>query len=217
MKILVSIPTSPANPYIHKHVLRTALRLVQDKRYETVIMTPSHNPFENNLHHILNDFMDGDYDYWLNIDADNPPINNPLDLVEYDKDIIGLPTPVWHFDDANKPKGESPIYWNAYKSVPEKGAYTEWPIKEGIQRVDAVGTGCLLIARRVFENKEMRKAPFERELNEDGTVNKGNDISFCEKATKQGVEIWAHYGYPCLHFNELELNEVIKAFNNLYT
>ena len=152
--------------------------------------------------------MEGDYNYWLSIDADNPPIDNPLDLVELDKDIIGLPTPVWHFTE--KKKGERPIYWNAYDYVPEEDAYKEHLPRTGLQKVDAIGTGCFLIARRVFENPEMRKAPFERKLLEDGRVNKGNDISFCERARGQGFEIYSHYDYPCMHFNELELNEVIK-------
>jgi hypothetical protein len=158
--------------------------------------------------------MAGDYDYWLNIDSDNPPINNPFDLIELDLDIVGLPTPVWHFT-GEKP-GERPMYENAYKYIPEKGAYTEWPNKEGLQKVDAVGTGCVLYARRVFENLEMRKAPFQRKYNVDGTVERGNDIAFCERAKAQGFLIFAHYDYRCLHFNNLELHEVARAFYQMY-
>jgi len=98
---------------------------------------------------------------------------------------------------------------------PEKDAYREHQEKRGLQKVDAVGTGCFLVHKRVF-NKEMQKAPFQRQYHEDGRVNKGNDISFCERARKQGFKIFAHYDYPCMHFNELELNEVCRAFDNLY-
>ena len=161
----------------------------------------------------MRDFLKGDYDYWLSFDSDNPPTQNPLDLVEYDRDIIGCPTPVWHFD--GKHKGERPIYWNVYDYVKEKGAYREYAKKEGLQKVDAVGTGCVLFARRVFENPEMQKGAFTRKLYPDGRVGKGNDISFCERAREQGFEIYAHFGYPCLHFNELELTEVIRAYGEL--
>ncbi len=211
MNILVSIPNTGS---VHKLVSLTTNRLITDPRHRCNIIYPTHNPYENNLHHIVNDFMAGSYNFWLNIDSDNPPINNPLDLVDYDLDIVGLPTPVWHFTE--KVKGERPIYENGYKYVPGEDAYTEWPNKNGLQRVDAVGTGCVLYARRVFENPEMRKAPFQRTYNEDGTVHKGNDISFCERATEQGFLIFAHYNYRCMHFNELELHEVGRAMHGLY-
>lgn len=209
--ILISVPNEG---WIHKHVVFVLLKLLQDRRYQTNVILPTHRPFENNLHHIVLDFLKGDYDYWLSFDSDNPPLKNPLDLVELNKDIIGFPTPVWHFDEPNKRKGERPIYWNAYKALGD--AYIEWPTKVGLQQVDAIGTGCFLIARRVFENTEMQKAPFQRTYLPDGRVEKGNDIAFCERARHQGFTAWAHFDYPCMHFNEIELNEVVKAFKNLY-
>jgi len=214
-KVLVSFPTSPSHPYLHKGVVFVSWKLLADHRYKIIPIIPTHNPFENNLHHIVNDFINGNYDFWLSIDADNPPMRNPLDLVELDLDIVGFPTPVWHFT-GKEPKGERPIYWNAYDYVSKKGACKEHDIKNGLQKVDAIGTGCFLIARRVFLNEEMRKGVFQRQLNSDGTVNKGNDISFCEKAKENNFEIYAHYDYPCMHFCNLELNEVVRAFNNLY-
>lgn len=211
-KILVSVPNTGK---IHKMVVLTLLRLQQDARYELTFIFPTWNPYEHSLHRIVNDFMDvyKDHSFWLNIDSDNPPINNPLDLIELNRDIIGLPTPVWHFT-GKEPKGERPLYWNAYDSVSD--GYKEHMPREGLQKVDAVGTGCILISKRVFMNPEMWKLPFARIWNPDGTVGRGNDIAFCGRAKKQGFEIYAHYDYPCQHFNELELNEVVRAFQNLY-
>jgi len=208
--VLVTIPNLH---WIHKFVVHKLLLLQKDGRYRLMFLMPSHKPYENNLHHIVNDFMKGDYAFWLNIDTDNPPLQNPLDLVVLNKDIIGLPTPIWHYEGE---KGERPVYWNGYDYDSSTGAYREHQTRDGLQKVDAVGTGCILIARRVFENKQMRIKPFERKLNEDGTVNKGNDISFCERAKEQGFEIYCHYDYPCDHFSENSLNEVVNAFKNLY-
>lgn len=209
--ILISFPNMH---WIHKHVVHKMLLLMMDSRYKTNIIMPSHKPYVNNLHHIVNDFMAGDYDFWLNVDADNPPIQNPLDLVQLNKDIIGLPTPIWHY--TGEKKGERPVYWNAYDYVESSDRYVEHQDKEGLQRVDAVGTGCLLMSRRVFEKPEMRKAPFMREWNEDGTVEKGNDIKFCERARENGFEIYCHYDYSCDHFSELSLSETVGAFRNMY-
>ena len=81
--------------------------------------------------------------------------------------------------------------------------------------MDAFGTGCFLVARRVFEDEEMQKAPFERKLYLDGRVHKGNDMSFCERARERGFEIWTHYGYPCRHFVEIDLLELIRAVQGM--
>ena len=208
--VLISIPNQH---WIHTTVGHREHFLLGDKRYKCRIIKPAHKPYVNNLHHIVNDFIEGDFDYWLNIDADNPPTNNPLDLVELDKDIIGCPTPVWHFTDK---VGERPYYFNAYDYDSAVDAYREHNPQKGLQEVDAVGTGCILIARRVFENLLMQQGAFYRKWNIDGTMNKGNDISFCERARNQGFKIWAHYDYLCDHFTELSMLEMIRAFSAMY-
>lgn len=173
-----------------------------------VIILPSHRPYENALHHVVKDFVAGGYDYWLNIDADNPPIKNPLDLIALDKDILGLPTPVWHWTGVND---DRPIYWNAYSWDEKAQAFREYLPQDGLRRVDAVGTGCMLVARRVFKDPKMLVAPFQRSLAPDGTVDVGNDLAFCRRATRCGFEVWAHFDYPCRHYQEVELTEVIQA------
>ena len=164
--VLVTVPNLH---WVSTYVTERLLRLIQDRRYRVRISMPSNKPYENNQHHIVKDFLAGEYDYWLSIDADNPPSRNPLDLVELDLDIVGLPTPVWHF--TGDPPGERPIYFNVYKAHPG-GAYNEWQPQEGLQKVDAIGTGCFLVARRVFEHPDMRKGAFARKVNPDGTVDK---------------------------------------------
>lgn len=205
MKILFSIPNQM---WIHKYVSMAIHRICSDPRHEVTVIWPTHRPYENNLCQIVNDFMAGDYDYWLNMDDDNPPIGNPLDLIEFDKDVIGLPTPVVRLE-----KGMLPVYENAYKLDPP--AYRPFPIHDGLQEVDATGTGCFLTHRRVFEKPEMRIAPFRRTINRDGTVAKGPDIYFCEKAKSNGFKIWVHFDYPCRHFHEVDIRELAAAFRGV--
>lgn len=214
-KVLISFPTSPSNPYLHKHVVFASWRLLSDKRFDIKPMIPSHNPFENNLNKIVKEFVEGDCDFWLSIDADNPPYGNPLDLVQNDLDIVGFPTPVWYYDGEDKP-GERPVYWNAYDYVESADAYLPHEPMSGIQQVDAIGTGCFLVARRVFEHPDLQKGAFLRVYDEWGTVERGNDIAFSERARAAGFKIFADYEHPCMHFNELELNEVVQAFKRLY-
>lgn len=127
--ILISIPNQH---WIHSSVVYSALLLLNDKRYKTRLIMPSHKPYEDNLSRIVKDFISGSFDFWLNIDSDNPPTKNPLDLVGLNKDIIGLPTPIWHF--TGNGNNERPVYWNAYDYLSEKDVYIEHQPRIGLQK-----------------------------------------------------------------------------------
>ena len=192
---------------MHKHVVFALLRLQTDTRYRLKIILPTHNPYENNLCHIVSQILSEDHDYWLSFDADNPPMNNPLDLVELDKDIIICPTPQWHTTRESIEKGDYPIFWNCMDAV--EGGFREHAEKSGLQEIDAGGSGCMLVSRRVLE--QIAK-PFYRTTYHDGTVEQGPDFTFCMRAKAAGFRVWAHYDYPCRHFKEVELTEAIQAF-----
>lgn len=213
-RILISVPTLS---WVHKLVAQYLLQIVQiearHNRCSFDIIMPTHCPFENNLHVIVEDIKKNEYDYWISFDNDNPPMKNVIDLVFLDREIIGCPTPVWHF--TNKKKGERPIYWTGYDYCPEGDGYMEHDPKDGLQKVDAIGTGCFVIRADIFNHPGLEGGCFTRKLNPDGTVYKGNDISFCERAREAGFEIYCHYDYPCRHFANLELQEVTVAFGAL--
>lgn len=215
-KVLISFTTSAGHPYVHKTIIHTAANIQADERIDKTIITPSKNPTESNYNQIVKYFVDGKFDFWINIDSDNPPIRNPIDLIFLDKDIIGCATPVWHVTH-DKKKGERPVYLNGYDYVPEKDSYKEHQPVDGLQKVDAVGAGCIIINKRVFAVDAMRKGAFLRQWDEEGIAIKGNDISFCEMAIKNGFSVWCHYDYKCMHFNVLELNEVFQSFDNMYS
>lgn len=208
MKKSVYITVPNDDGWIHKHIHFAIIKMLQDGRYRLRHDCPSHKPYVNNLHKCMWDFINGGEDYWLTIDTDNPPTNNPLDLIEFDCDVIGCPTPVWH----NSVKGDRPWYFNALDRT--KDGYIPHIKCEGLQEVDAVGSGCFLISRRVIMALKDNK-PFFRQWNKDGTVDMSGDYSFCEKAKKAGFRIWTHYDYSCMHFNEVELGEVIRAFQDM--
>ena len=216
-KVLISLPTTG---WVHKisaqAILKIALEESIRNRCHGDIIMPTHTPFENNLHYIVQDVLKKEYDYWISFDPDNAPMNNPIDLCFMGKDIIGCPTPVWHYTGKNK-RGIRPIYWNVYLEDPESDGYKEHHVKDGLVPCDAIGTGCFVVSRRVFEHPDMRSGCFMREWDsETGIVYKGNDIKFCERARAAGFVIYAHWDYPCHHFNELDLNEIAKAYYQMY-
>jgi hypothetical protein len=203
MKILLSVPNTGWN---HKFVTMACVRLCLDARYQVQLIMPTHKPYEHSMNRIAFDFLNSDFDYWLSIDADNPPKRNPLDLVEFDLDVIGFPTPVF-----NNAEGGWPLYWNALDKAPD-GYKPHNPDPGKLVEVDAVGSGCIMVHRRVIEGT---KAPrFVRETDENGFVIQGPDFYFCDRVREAGFHVWTHYGYPCQHFNELELTEAMESFSS---
>lgn len=207
-RVYLTVPNGEG--MMHKSVHFAVIRLLQDPRFNIRHDCPTHRPFENNLHHCIQDFLKGGEDFWLSIDNDNPPTANVLDRVLDDLDFVGFPTPVYH----NTLNGERPWYWNAYKKHSEKEGYNEWPVQSGLQNVDAVGTGCFLASRRVMAHPLMA-APFLRRCDDEGRVIRGNDIAFCERAKMAGFDIWADFDRPCEHFVTIPMIETIKSINSV--
>lgn len=210
-RILFSIPNIGS---VRKETMLSAIGILKDRRYKVELIVPTYRPYENNLNRIASSFLDGEYDYWLNLDSDQSPIRNPLDLVELDKDIISCPAPGY----INKKKGEYPIRIHAYdyKKDIEEWASHGWDTEKnpsGVEEVDAVSSGCMLIARRVILSMRF---PFQRLWNEDGFAVKGVDFMFCKKAKEKGFKVWAHYKYLCRHYHNLELIEVSDAMEAHY-
>lgn len=204
-----------------------AIGMISDSRYFTKFIAPTKKPFVANLHSAVHECLNGGFDYLLLMDDDNPPRNNPLDLVELDLDVVGLPTPVWH----NDKSGDRPFYYNALDAVYDEDGVLQGfkPLQdsrpdfrlEGLYECDAVGTGCVLIHRRVLQELMNRakgnpmNTPFMRVWNDDGTVHMGNDYAFCVRAKQAGFSIHAHFDYMCNHVNEMEINSVTQAFGGL--
>jgi hypothetical protein len=179
--------------------------LMRDRRVALDIIRPSAVPYENNLNRVIKLILESDYDYWLNIDDDQAPIANPLDLIQLDKDIIGCPTPSIKLGQ----NGKHPFFWSVYSQDSE--GYRPYVVKPNLgnlQEVDAVGSGCMLVARRVLE---VTKQPMLRRYDEFGMVSMGADLSFCNKAKSQGFKIWAHYDYLCSHYRAVDILEVMRA------
>lgn len=203
-KVLITVPNGDG--WVHKMVAFALLKMQADTAgCDVNIQQPTHQPYVNNLHKCRKTFLGGDWDYWLSMDADNPPRGrNPLELAHLGLDVVGCPTPVY----ANMKPGEDfPMYWNALDAV-EDGWKPHYP-QEGLREVDAIGSGCFMVSREVME---AIKAPFMRVWNEEGIVEIGGDYAFCRRAKEKGFRVWAHFDYPCYHFNEVELGEASHAF-----
>ncbi len=223
-RVLIACPNGDG--WLHKLVVFSVLNMLQDSRVEATFIAPTNRPYVHNLHKVALDVLSGSHDFLLTLDDDNPPTQNVMDLVGLDLDVVGCPTPVWHCDTSQP--DQRPYYFNAMREAkdPETDEEGFLPVDSdpgfeptGLHEVDAVGTGCVLIARRVLESLMARAresgdpmdAPFMRRWTSQGLVHMGNDYAFSQRARAAGFKVWAHFDYTCRHVNEVELLETITG------
>jgi hypothetical protein len=190
------------------------LDLRVERRVELTIERPqttASRPYVSVLNATARMMVSEGFDFWINLDADNTPRRNPVDLIFCDKDVIGCPYPIWIAD-----KEPRPYLWSTFDHAPDKGEYEyrmHKPLANELEQVDAVASGCMVVARRVLEHSEM-KAPFNRIWDEWGEVVCGTDLAFCGRARKAGFEVWAHFGCPCEHLKEIRLTGAAMAIES---
>lgn len=170
-------------------------------RYDFKVHFPVARPIPNNRNRLVNEVLAGDYDYLFMIDDDNPPFKNPFELLDFDKPVIagvypgrdwrGIHFHVYRLDDSQ----EEPVF---FQYPPE--------FREGLKRVDAVGTGLFVVRRDVLEKmREARMAPFEDLFREDGTLITNDDMAFCLKCRELDIPVFAHFDYTGSHMKEVDL------------
>jgi hypothetical protein len=162
-------------------------------------------PVDGNRNHIINDFLAGDYDYLLFMDSDNPCSHNPLTLVKHDLDIVACPTPVYDARKFRDNDARIPFGWNVYRTDEATGLFKQTEERDGIVEIDAAGTGCMLIARRVLEKVHADRPCFQRGWGADGRQARGSDVHFCVRAKEHGFKVWAAWTHMCHHYKEIDL------------
>lgn len=184
-----------------------------EKEYR-FIFHPSHyagRPIASNRNEITRDFLKDEEkpNYLCMVDDDNPPNRNPFELLELDKDVIGIPTPG---------RNNAGLFWMVYKFMdgyPKKVILEAFPYEKrvGLQQLDAISTGCVIIARRVLEKI---KKPFEDSYDKDGVIIHSDDISFAHKVKQAGFTEWTHFDYNCSHYKTVDLLQMIAFANKMY-
>lgn len=165
------------------------------------------HPISSNRNKIVKRFLATDNDFLMMIDDDITPRSNPAHYVFADKDIIGFPAKVR--------QGDRQLNWVAYVLRPDRHEYAPVDFSKVAQdiellKVDAVGTGCILIKRKVLESI---KAPFHIHFDEDGILTMGTDFAFCERASEAGFEIFTTPKCVCEHFKELGMLD-LTSYND---
>lgn len=192
-KIFVSILNTG---WIRAELTIPLIRWIATSDYPVMYESSNEQPIEHNRNKIVRRFLNTDCTHLLMIDNDNVPNQNPLSLINYEKDIISCPVPVAH---------DKYVYLNAFR---KKEDYLE-PIsteEKGLVEVDSVGTGIIMCSRQVLTTI---KKPFERIYDENGIAILGLDLSFSNKAKLAGFEIYTHLDYLAKHYKSVNLSNFI--------
>jgi len=187
-------------------LIQMFVQITLDKRYNVTLRFSKVTGVDYNRNTIVNDFLKTKCQWLIMIDDDNPPLRNPLDLIEFNKDVMCLPTMMWRGVDS--PDGNEGLAYNVYKKV--KGGWKTFVYdgKNKLFQADRVGSGCILIKRKTLEKIP---APFISMVDKKtGMRVLGEDVFFSDKAKKAGFKLWGHWDYSCSHYKEVDLLDVAQ-------
>lgn len=179
-KIFVGIPNTGT--------LRTEL-VEWLMKQEAVIFMPQAKPHDHCRNIIVNKFLKSDCQWLLMVDSDVIPPDNVCTMVSNDVDVCsahvstianGEVIPVGMIKNADG-------YHHDFKHS-----------KPGLHKVDAVGTGCILIKRSVFDKLDK---PYFKFIYEDGLLVNGEDFDFSERIG----EVYFDARYKCRHFTTIAI------------
>jgi len=145
----------------------------------------------------IKEALKGDFDYLLMIDDDNPTPPGTLEmLLEDDKDIVIPPilsrnpnkegqfTLCAYYKEDRLVKTETLAYYNHITKFVEEGH---------LHKIDAGGCGVMLIKKKVLEKMDKEyEYPFAfgDTMVEGQRRTMSEDVEFCERAVRQGFEVW---------------------------
>jgi GT2 family glycosyltransferase len=201
-KIMLAVP---CDEVIHQKVVGRLFQIVirNSDKYDINVWISTMKDIGAHRNVLARDFLKTDCDFLIMVDTDNPPPENMLELVELDKEVIGLPTPIcmeWI-------QGILDFRWNifAHKEHMPEGLYAVKDKGEGLQEVEAVGSGAMIIRRDVLEKI---KHPFTTLRDEEDLRKVGTDIAFCKRCKEAGVKVWTHWDYTCSHFKTIDISKL---------
>lgn len=187
MKIFVAIPNIGN---IRTELIDFILTLIGGK-YKFELFMPQNKPHDHNRNVIVRQFLKTDCTHLLMIDSDVVPSNNLLEMVEHNVDIVSGWVSVY----------KNGVVIQLAMNKKEHGYTQAKELKMGLNKVDAVGTGCLMIKREVFE--KLKHPYFKFVYDDEGMLIKGEDFYFCDKAKEVGLDVYFDTEHKCYHYQTI--------------
>jgi len=132
-------------------------------------------------------------------------VDRILNMADYDKDIIGSTC----FGFTNK----MIVPFVMEQREDYKYDVLKTDLNNGVIECDAIGSGVMMIARRVLEDIPY---PFKNDYDPEGIKTRGLDFNFCRRAKKLGYKVWADTDNLTSHWATVDLKYMWHTFNELY-
>lgn len=171
---------------------------------------------------IVADFLKTDCEALWFVDSDVIPTENSFELLRVDAPIAGgiYPIPGYNM------KNDIPLIWSFYNKI-DTGVFDYQPIplpEDGPTLVacEGLGTGCMIIERKVLEDARLRLGPdeegvpaiFRTKRSLAGKCEGTDDLDFCYRATELGYKMIAHTGLRWDHIKTVECKKQFEALQD---
>ena len=182
-------------------------KLERQGKYRLSISYPASKPISYNRNQVCKRFLETDADYLLMFDNDCIPerVDRILDMADYDKDIIGATC----FGFTKK----MIVPFVMKQRDDYRYDVLDTDLNNGVVECDGIGSGVMMIARRVLEDIPY---PFKNEYDPEGIKTTGLDFNFCRRAKKLGYRVFADTDNLTSHWTTVDLKYMWKTFNELY-
>jgi GT2 family glycosyltransferase len=149
---------------------------------------PQNRPHDVNRNVIVKRFLTTEHEWLLMVDSDVVPPDNVLEMVNNNLDVCSA----WV---CTSKDGETiPL---AMEKV--DGGYKCFSqLYNGVNAVDALGTGCLLLNRRIFDKLPQPYFSFVKDS--EGLLANGEDFDFCDKLRAVGIQPYFDARFKCKHY-----------------
>ena len=182
-------------------------------RYEFQLFLPTARPIPNNRNKICKKFIEGDWDILFMFDEDNIPTVNPFSILDRDLDVCGGVYPGRGYKGFN-----FHVFMLDRDKYPKEIFFNYVGKNSGVQKVDAVATGCMAVKREVIEKMYKKNwAPFEEMFDKYGIMITSDDMAFCLKCMKLKIPVHADWDVICDHIKETSILQCIELIQRAAT
>lgn len=207
--VVIAIPT---RGQIHHQLIAKVgeLRTVAlSKGINMGLLTSSLAPVSANRNHIVRTFLgiQTNPEWLLMIDDDIVPPSNLLDMLDHGVDVVGANCRVPNLELVDGIPHFTTRSIACMDTGTDKGFLTLGPEGDtGLQQVDVIGTGAILIHRRVLEKMDELDIPwFNFHYDKYDNIKLSEDYDFCLKARNLGFKIYLDGDMRCSHYKLLPI------------
>jgi len=198
-KILIGLPSRGMLPHAFVNTMNGAL-IGNGELYEGQFAHAMFHVTDDARNTFVNTALENDCDFVFFMDTD----------MEFPKGTLAMMIRHMGNIKEDKPVVLGGVYcnrgndfrWHVYKWIEKKDGWESmvFPLNDGVKKVDAIGTGCMLIDMNVFKVLEWPWFEYEYRMFEGKKSRLSEDMTFCRKCQLAGIPVYADTDITCAHF-----------------